>query len=100
MEIFILMLIVSKFEIFIDVIGFFFQIFMKRFRKIMDLFQNVVNEDIFLLINKLEYIERQVFIVGRKGVKEFFQWEVGRIFKFIILENVVNYKKRKRFMIE
>lgn len=74
--------------------------FMKRFRKIMDSSQNAANEDTSLLTNKLEHIERQVFTAGRKGVKEFLQWEAGRTSKLTTSENVVNHKKRKRSMIE
>lgn len=100
MEILISVLTASKFETPIDVTGLSFQTFMKRFRKIMDSSQNAANEDTSLLTNKLEHIERQVFTAGRKGVKEFLQWEAGRTSKLTTSENVVNHKKRKRSMIE
>lgn len=74
--------------------------FIKRFRKIMDSSQNAANEDASLLTSKLDYIEKQVFSAGRKGVSEFLQWEAGNTSKLTTSETVVNHKKRKRSMIE
>ena len=79
---------------------FSFQTFIKRFRKIMDSSQNAANEDASVLTSKLDHIERQVFSAGRKGVREFLQWEAGITSKLTTSETVVNHKKRKRSMIE
>ncbi|KAJ7374951.1 DNA replication complex GINS protein PSF3 [Desmophyllum pertusum] len=74
--------------------------FIKRFRKIMDSSQNAANEDASLLTSKLDHIEKQVFSAGRKGVREFLQWETGNTSKLTTSETVVNHKKRKRSMLE
>jgi len=74
--------------------------FIKRFRKIMDSSQNAANEDAMLLTGKLDHIERQVFSAGRKGVREFLEWEAGNTSKLTSSETVVNHRKRKRSMLE
>lgn len=66
----------------------------------MDLSQHSANEDATFLTSKLDHIERQVFSAGRKGVREFLQWEAGNTAKLTTSETVVNHKKRKRSMVE
>lgn len=73
---------------------------MKRFRKIMDSSQNAANEDASLLTGKLDHVERQVFSAGRKGIREFLQWEAGNTSKLTTSDTVVNHKKRKRSVLE
>lgn len=70
--------------------------FIKRFRKIMDSSQNAANEDASLLTGKLDHIERQVFSAGRKGVREFLQWEAGNTSKLTTSDTVVNHKKTQK----
>lgn len=79
---------------------FFLQTFIKRFRKIMDSSQHSAHQDASFLTSKLDHIERQVFLAGRIGVKDFLQWEAGNTAKLTTSETVVNHKKRKRSMLE
>lgn len=74
--------------------------FIKRFRKIMDSSQHSAHQDASFLTSKLDHIERQVFLAGRIGVKDFLQWEAGNTAKLTTSETVVNHKKRKRSMLE
>ena len=66
----------------------------------MDSSQNAASEDASLLTSKLDQVEKQVFSAGRKGVREFLQWEAGNTSKLTTSETVVNHKKRKRSMLE
>ena len=66
----------------------------------MDSSQNAANEDASLLTGKLDHIERQVFSAGRKGIREFLQWEAGNTSKLTTSDTVVNHKKRKRSVLE
>ncbi|EDO34905.1 predicted protein [Nematostella vectensis] len=70
--------------------------FIKRFRKIMDSSQNAPNEDSTSLTSKLDHLERQLFEKGKKGIKEFLQWEAGQMSKLTTSDTVINHRKRKR----
>ena len=69
---------------------------MKRFRKIMDSSQHVLNEDTTKLTCKLDHVEVQIFKAGQQGIRDFQLWEGGKTSKLTTSTLVMNHRKRKR----
>lgn len=62
----------------------------------MDSSQNSYNEDLSQLTNKLDEIEKSIFMVGQRGLNEYMCWESRKIEKLTISAMVYNHRKRKR----
>ncbi|XP_047648308.1 DNA replication complex GINS protein PSF3 isoform X2 [Phacochoerus africanus] len=71
------------------------QMFIGRFRRIMDSAQNAYNEDTSALVARLDEMERGLFQTGQKGLNDFQCWEKGQASQITASNLVQNYKKRK-----
>lgn len=76
------------------------EVFVKRFRKILDASQNASHQDIVKLKQKLDELEIFLFNNGQKSLKDFIHWQHGTVGKLEISNTVSMQRKRKRTELE
>ena len=72
------------------------QTFSDRFRKIMDWSTNPVTTTLTRHTEKFDEVERKLFQLGQKSLREHIKWESGDGQKITASEMVVRHRKRKR----
>lgn len=73
----------------------FIQTFIGRFRRTMDSSQNAYNEDTSALVERLDCLEKMLFVSGQCGLNSFQGWEKGQASQLSASSLVLNYRKRK-----
>ncbi|XP_049580098.1 DNA replication complex GINS protein PSF3 [Syngnathus scovelli] len=71
------------------------QTFIGRFRRTMDSSQNAYNEDTSALVERLDCLEKSLFMSGQFGLNSFQDWEKGQASQLSASTMVLNYRKRK-----
>ncbi|XP_061532655.1 DNA replication complex GINS protein PSF3 [Phycodurus eques] len=71
------------------------QTFIGRFRRTMDSSQNAYNEDTSALVERLDSLEKALFMSGQFGLNSFQGWEKGQASRLSASSLVLNYRKRK-----
>ena len=66
----------------------------------MDTAQNAFHEDATELTEKLDDVEKMLFVVGQVGVQQFSQWERMDSRKLETASTIVNHRKRKRSQLD
>lgn len=72
------------------------EVFLNRFRKIMDFSQNAFRQDTTPLTSKLDETERDLFRAGQQAVGELEQWERGQSHRITMATTLQGSRKRKR----
>ncbi len=66
----------------------------------MDSSQHAYNEDINTLTQRLDEMERAIFMAGQTGLRQFMRWETRKTEKLTTSDMVVLHRKRKRAQME
>ena len=76
------------------------EVFVKRFRNIMDASQNASHNDVLNLKGKLDQLEVDLFENGQQALREFVEWQRGTVGKLTMSNTVSMQRKRKRVELE
>ena len=76
------------------------EIFVKRFRRIMDASQNASHQDVVSIKSRLDEMEVILFDNGQGALKDFMQWQHGVVGKLVASNAVSMQRKRKRTALE
>lgn len=76
------------------------EVFVKRFRNIMDASQNASHNDVLKLKGKLDQLEVELFENGQQALREFVEWQRGTVGKITMSNTVSMQRKRKRVELE
>ena len=76
------------------------EVFLKRFRRIMDSAQHSTAHDTNQVKSKLDEIEVKLFDEGQQALKEFLSWQKGIVGKLTMSNAISQQRKRKRADLE
>ena len=76
------------------------QVFVQRFRKIMDSSQNASHQDDVYIKQKLDELEINLFENGQKSTRDFVNWQHGFVGKLTVSKAISMQRKRKRVLEE
>jgi len=71
-------------------------VFVKRFRNIMDASQNASHKDVTKIKLNLDELELNIFEGGQVSLKDFCEWQKGNVGKLKISSSLSMQRKRKR----
>ncbi|CAD5110736.1 DgyrCDS106 [Dimorphilus gyrociliatus] len=70
--------------------------FQGRFKHIMDISQNCLNEDLSKVKSKLDECEKVIFALGQDSLKDFQNWQTRESAKLKASKMIIQQRKRKR----
>ena len=76
------------------------EIFVKRFRRIMDNCQNASHHNVIKMKAKLDEMEVILFDNGQRALKDFIEWQLGNVGKLFSSIVLTSQRKRKRTDLE
>lgn len=76
------------------------EVFVRRFRKVMDCSHNASHQDVVNIKSKLDELEVCLFDNGQRSMKDHLDWLHGIIGKLTVSSTVSQQRKRKRTEIE
>lgn len=74
------------------------QVFVQRFRKIMDSSQNASHQEDVIIKQKLDELEINLFDNGHKSSQDYLNWQQGLVGKLTVSKAISLQRKRKRTM--
>lgn len=83
-----------------DVARAMLEVFVKRFRRVMDASHNASHQDVVKIKQKLDAFEVQLFDMGQAALHDHIAWLEGRVGKLTVSNSVSLQRKRKRAEME